>query len=112
MIVRLFGLEDVDTLDFVHLFGRNVALEEVNLHFRLIGSFHVVFLCHVLAHGVSEFLVSLLYCGEEQVDIGLVWIYAESLFILRLQIECPLAFIVTQHQDLVEVHGSRAFHCI
>ena len=101
------GLEDVDSLNLVEFFGSRIALENVNPLFGLLCGGKVVFLRHILTHRLCHFLVTLLHGREKEVDICFVRIDTETLLVLWLHVECPLAVIVPHHENPLEVNGTR-----
>ena len=112
LVLGGLGLEDVHTLDFSQFLCRSLALEEIDFQFWLFIGHDIVFGSHVLAHTFTGFVVTLLDGNKELVHIILTGIDGESFLILRLDVHGPLAFVILQHEHLVKVNGTRAFHGI
>ena len=112
LVLGGLGLEDIHTLDFSQFLCRSLALKEIDFQFRLFIGHDIVFGGHVLAHTFTGFVVTLLDGNEELVHIILTGIDGESFLILRLDVHGPLAFVILQHEHLVKVNGTRAFHRI
>ena len=50
--------------------------------------------------------------NKELVQVFLAWIDRESLFVLWLHVHSPLASVILQHENLLKVNSTRAFHGI